>query len=174
MKRLIITGLVLLFVAAAVAQEAPDTTPATKEDIQKYMDVMHSHNMMVQMVNAMTPSLHKMVHEEYLKSQDKLPADFEEHTNKMMDDMLQNMPFDEMMQAMVPVYQKHLTKGDVNALLAFYSSPTGQKMLHDLPVIMSESMDAMMPIMQKYLESVKQRVNDEFAKALKESQKDSN
>ena len=31
-------------------------------------------------------------------------------------------------------------------------------------------MIAMMPVMQKYLESVKQRVNNEFAKALQESE----
>jgi len=173
MKRLIIAIFVLLLAAAAGAQETTDNAPATREDIQKYLDVMHSHDMMAQMMNAMTPSLHKMVHDQYLKDQDKLPADFEERTNKMMDDMFHNMPFDDMTAAMVPIYQRHLTKGDVNALLAFYSSPTGQKMLHDLPAIMSESMQAMQPIMQKYMESVRQRVNDEFAEALKQSGKKS-
>jgi uncharacterized protein len=173
MKRLIIAIFVLLLAAATGAQETTDNAPATREDIQKYLDVMHSHDMMAQMMNAMTPSLHKMVHDQYLKDQDKLPADFEERTNKMMDDMFHNMPFDDMTAAMVPIYQRHLTKGDVNALLAFYSSPTGQKMLHDLPAIMSESMQAMLPIMQKYMESVRQRVNDEFAEALKQSGKKS-
>ncbi|HEX7892689.1 MAG TPA: DUF2059 domain-containing protein [Terriglobales bacterium] len=173
MKRLTIAIVVLLLAAAAGAQETSDNAPATREDIQKYLDVMHSHDMMAQMMNAMTPSLHKMVHDQYLKDKDKLPADFEERTNKMMDDMFHNMPFDDMMAAMVPVYQRHLTKGDVKSLLVFYSSPTGQKMLHDLPAIMSESMEAMMPIMQKYMESVRQRINDEFAEALKQSGKKS-
>ena len=30
---------------------------------------------------------------------------------KQMDDMLKNMPLDEMMQATIPAYQKHFTKG---------------------------------------------------------------
>lgn len=36
-----------------------------------------------------------------------------------------------MTEAMVTVYQKHFTKSDVEALIGFYSSPTGQKMLRE-------------------------------------------
>jgi hypothetical protein len=62
-----------------------------------------------------------------------------------------------MMQAMVPAYQKHFTKADMDNLVAFYSSPTGEKLLREMPSIMAESMQDMMPIMTKYTESVKQR-----------------
>ena len=119
MKRLIVALVLFLLATAAIAQDTSDTSPATKEDIQKYMDVMHSRDMMNQMLAAMTTSMHKMMHEQYLKDKDKLPAEFEDRTTRMMDDMFKNMPFDEMMQAMVPVYQKHFTKGDINSLLAF-------------------------------------------------------
>ena len=34
-----------------------------------------------------------------------------------------------MMQSMVPAYQKHFTKGDIDNLVAFYSSPTGEKVI---------------------------------------------
>ena len=33
------------------------------------------------------------------------------------------------MQAMVPAYQKHFTKGDIDNLVAFYSSPTGEEVI---------------------------------------------
>ena len=108
---------------------------------------MHSHDMMKQMMAAMSKPMHQMVHEQYLKDKDKLPADFEVQMNKMMDDMMAGMPMDEMMQAMVPVYQKHFTKRDVDDLIAFYSSPVGQKMLKEMPGIMAEAMQSMMPIM---------------------------
>jgi uncharacterized protein len=126
------------------------------------------------MMAAMAKPMHQMVHDEYVKDKDKLPANFEERTNKTMDDLFQDMPFDEMMQAMVPVYQKHLTKGDIDALVAFYSSPTGQKMLKEMPAIMGEAMENMMPIMQKYMATVKERIDHETAAALKESEKRSN
>ena len=76
--------------------------------------------------------------------------------------------------AVVPIYQKHLTKGDIDALVAFYSSPTGQKMLRELPAIMAETMQAMMPSIEKYMETVRQRIDEQFAQALKQSEKKSN
>ena len=169
-------SLFLLFAAisTALAQTNDPNAPATREDIEHYLSVMHSHEMMTQMMDAMIKPMHQMVHEQFLKDKDKLPADFEEKTTKMMDDMLKSMPLDEMMQAMVPVYQKHLTKGDVDALIAFYSSPTGQKMLREMPAILAEAMQSSMPIMQKYMETVKQRVEDNVAEALKQSDKKTN
>jgi hypothetical protein len=171
MKRFLISlTMCAVFAATAMAQDA-SSAPATKEDVERYLSVTHSHEMMNQMMAAMAKPMRQMVHEQYLKDKDKLPADFEERTNKSMDDMFKNFPWDEIMQAMVPVYQKHLTKGDVDALVAFYSSPTGEKMLREMPAIMGEAMQSMMPIMQKYMATVKDHIDQETAEALKESEK---
>jgi len=108
-----------------------------------------------------------------LKDKDKLPADFEVRMNKITDDMMASMPMDEIMQAMIPVYQKHLTKRNVDDLIAFYSSPTGQKMLKEMPGIMAEAMQTMMPIMTKHIDMMKQRINEQTAELMKDSGKDS-
>jgi uncharacterized protein len=174
MKRFLISLTVCAaFAASVMAQDAP-SAPATKEDVERYLTTINSRDMLNQMMAAMAKPMHQMVHEQYLKDKDKLPADFEERTNKSMDEMFKNFPWDEMMQAMVPVYQKHLTKGDVDALVAFYSSPTGAKMLREMPAIMGEAMQSMMPIMKKYMATVKERVDQETAEALKESEKKAN
>jgi hypothetical protein len=89
--------------------------------------------------------------------------------DKIMDDMLMGMPFDEMMDAMVPTYQKHFTRGELDALTAFYSSPTGQKILREMPAIMSEAMESMMPIMRKNIERMTEDVQQQAAEMMKES-----
>jgi hypothetical protein len=157
--------LALIFAIAGFAQTAADS-PASKEDVEKYLQVMHSHEMMRQMIDAMSKPMHQMVHEQYLKDKDKLPADFEERMDKIMDDMVKSMPFDEMLDAMVPTYQKHFTKGDIDALIAFYSAPTGQKVLRELPAIMSEAMEGMMPIMRKNIDVMNQRVRQQVAEMM--------
>jgi uncharacterized protein len=173
-KRVLISlTMCVVFAASVMAQDA-SSAPATKEDVERYLNAVNSRDMLNQMMAAMEKPMHQMAHEQYLKDKDKLPADFEERTNKSMDDMFKNFPWDEMMQAMVPVYQKHLTKGDVDALVAFYSSPTGAKMLREMPAIMGEAMQSMMPIMQKYMATVKDRIDQETAEALKESEKKAN
>ncbi len=114
MKRFLLTlAICLAFVKAGAAQQSAADAPATKEDVQKYLGVVHSREMMAQMVEAMSKPMHQMVHQQYMKDKDKLPADFEARMNKMMDDTMKAFPWDEMLQSMVPVYQKHFTKGDV-------------------------------------------------------------
>jgi len=155
---------------AGFAQTAADS-PASKEDVEKYLNVMHSHEMMLQMVAAMAKPMHQMVHEQYMKDKDKLPADFETRMNKSMDSMMKEIPFDEMLDAMVPTYQKHFTKGDMDALTAFYSAPTGQKVLRELPAIMAEAMQNMMPIVTKSMDRMNQQLQQQIAEMMKEPAK---
>ena len=42
----------------------------------------------------------------------------------------------------LPIYQKHLTEEDLKNLTIFYKSPTGSKMARETPFIMQESMQA--------------------------------
>jgi hypothetical protein len=158
----------LAFALTAVAQQSPADAPATKEDVQKYLEVMHSREMMTKMMDAMSKPLHQMIHEQYLKDKDRLPADFEHKMNKIMDDYLKNLPFEEMFQAMIPAYQKHLTKGDIDGLVAFYSSPTGQKLIQELPAITAEAMQSMLPIMRKQMDVMNQRMQEQIAQMIKE------
>jgi hypothetical protein len=111
--------------------------------------------------------MQQMNHDRYLKDKDKLPADFEARTNKMMDDMMKDMPFDEMKQAMVPTYQKHFTKGDMDGLVTFYTSPTGQKLLREMPAITAEAMTAIMPIMRQHMDAMSRRLQQQTDEMLK-------
>jgi len=170
MKRtLIILAICLGFGLRAVAQQNPDDAAATKEDIQRYLEVTHSRQMMGQMVEAMMKPMHQMVHEQFEKDKDKLPADFETRMTKMMDDTMRSFPWDDMIQSMIPVYQKHLTKGDVNAMAAFYSTPTGQKLLKEMPQIMAEAMQTMMPMLRRHMEAMQERMQQEIAAMMKET-----
>jgi hypothetical protein len=154
----------------ALAQTAADA-PASKEDVEKYFEATHSHDMMLKMLDAMAKPMRQMAHEQCAKDKDNLPADCEARINNRMDEMWKQMPFDEMMQAMVPAFQKHFTKGDMDALVAFYATPTGQKMLQELPAVMGEGMEAMMPIMRKSIDKMTARAQEEVARMKKDSTK---
>jgi uncharacterized protein len=172
MKRiLLVLPLCLLSGVVTLAQQTASDAPATKEDIQKYLDVMHSREMMRKMLDAMSKPQHQLMHEEFLKHKDQLPPDFEERTSRMMDDMMKSFPWDEMLDAMIPVYQKHLTKGDVEALVAFYSTQTGQKVLQEMPAIVAEAMQAMLPIMQKQMDAMTERMQQQVAQMIKDSKR---
>lgn len=171
MKNILVTLLLCLALCATGLAQNPADQPATKADIDRYLEAVHSHEMMHQTVAAMSKPIQKMLHEQYEKNKDKLPADFEARTSKEMEDMLKDIPWDDMLEAMVPAYQKHFTRGDMDALTAFYSSPTGQKVMREMPGLMADSMEIMMPIMNKHIEKVTRRMQDEVLATLKESEK---
>lgn len=172
MKRVVITAvLCFAFCLTGVAQQNAADAPASKEDIQRYLDAIHSHEMMKQTIEAMSQSMHQMIHEQYLRDKDTLPPDFEEKMNKFLDDSMSKMPFDEMMEAMIPTYQKHFTKSDIDALISFYSSPTGQKVLREMPAIMADSMQSAMPIIQKHVEKMQEDIQEQAAALKKEQPK---
>lgn len=169
MKRCLLAGILCLgFLRICSGQQGVADAPATKEDIEKYLQIMHSKEMMTKMMDAMTKPMHQMIHEQYLKDKDKLPADFEARMNKVMDDYMKSLPFDDIMEAMVPVYQKHFTKGDVDTLVAFYSTPTGQKLIRELPEITAEAMQNAMPLLRKSMDAMNQRMQDEMVAMEKE------
>jgi hypothetical protein len=172
MKRLMILFAFSIGLALNLtAQQSGSDSPASREDVEKYLQVAHSSDMMKQVMQAMSKPMHDMIHQQAMKDQDKLPPDFEAHVNQIVDDMMNTMPVDEMLQAMVPVYQKHFTRGDLESLTAFYSTPVGQKILHEMPQISAETMQSMMPIMQKQMAAMQQRVRQEVAQAVKPPQK---
>jgi len=158
----------LLFASISFAQQSAADAPASKEDIQKYLDAMHSRDRMISMMDLMTKQMHRIVREQTQK-QPNLPADFEAHMDKMMDDMFKDLPVDELIEAMIPAYQKYMTRGEVDALIAFYSTPDGQKFLKDLPAIQAESMQSATGIMQKMMAKMQDRLQSEMAQVQKGS-----
>jgi len=168
MKHFLIGVVMCLSMACSgLAQDTGADAPATKEDVERYLHAVHSQDMMRKMREAMAKSMQQITHDRHLKDKDKLPADFEARTNKMMDDMMKDMPFDEMIEAMVPTYQKHFTKGDMGGLVAFYTSPTGQKLLREMPAITAEAMTAMMPIMRQHMDAMSRRLQQQTDEMLK-------
>lgn len=164
MKASALALLLSLTVAPITFAQTRDDAPASKEDIQRYFDTMHTHELTKKMMDAMVKQVHQLVHEQIGKLPN-LPPDFEARQDKMIDDTLRSIPVDDLIQAMIPVYEKHLTKGDVDALLTFYSTPRGQKILNELPTITAEAMQASSGIMKKTIAQAMQRVQEDIAEA---------
>jgi len=173
MKRIALTvAFCLAFAAAGFAQQNPADAPASKEDVEKFLDALHTRDLMKSTMEAMKTQMHQMVHQQ-LKSQQNLPADFEVRMDKMMDGMIADLPLDELIDAMIPVYQKHFTKGDMDTMVAFYSTPTGQKYVKELPALTTEAMQAASGITQKVMAKMMDRVKEEIAQAQKADQPNS-
>lgn len=74
-------------------------------------------------------------------------------------------PMDEMLNDMVEVYQRHLTREDVDAITAFYRSTPGQHILDAQPLMARE----VMPAVMKKLELRNKDLVERYRKELNET-----
>jgi hypothetical protein len=160
MKRRFLFLVVTLFATAvALAQQtpAPGDAPATKEEVQKLFEVMQIHQQMRQVMDAMMKQQSAMIHETLKKRYPQTSADRIARADKLIAETMKDMPMDAILDDMIPIYQKHFSKTDIEAMTTFYASPTGQKMMQEMPVLTTEAMQASYARMQKQMDAMMQR-----------------
>jgi Uncharacterized protein conserved in bacteria len=111
-----------------------------QESIKELMHIMKSDSMMIKMVDQMMPAMISN-----MKSKMKDQADAEEKSGKMM--IIVKQIITEMspkiMDQMILMYDKYYTEGEINDIITFYKSPTGQKSINTMPLIMKDMMGNM-------------------------------
>jgi hypothetical protein len=152
--------LALCLCLPAVAQAPPPTdAPATKEQIQKLFDVMDISKQ-TRLTMASMERQTQAATTEALKTRypQITPAQLE-RVRRISEESMKNFPVDGMLDDMIPVYQKHLTQTDVDAMIAFYASPTGKKLMQEMPQIMQEALQASNTRIQKQMAAAMQRID---------------
>ena len=159
MKHLSISFVVLLLAASMTfaQQPSPGDAPATKEDIQHLFDVMQIHQQMHQVMDAMMKQQSTLIHETLKKRYPQSSADRIARADQLIAETMKDMPMDAMLDDMIPIYQRHFSKTDIDAMSTFYASPTGQKMMREMPALTSESMQVSYARMQKQVDAIQQR-----------------
>ena len=161
--------LVVVFACLGWAQATPADAPADKEDIQKLFATLHLNEMMQSMMTASVQQQTQLAHDALKKNLPTITDDDLKHMDTFINDFAKTIDVNGMLDDMIPVYQRHLTKQDVAAMLVFYNTPTGQKLLREQPAMMAEGMQAMQPRMQKMMsdlmDKVRQMISEETEKS---------
>ncbi len=145
-----------------LAQQPPSTdSPATKDDILNLFRIMDTQAQVRQVMEQVMQQMRTMNREQIKQRHPGITEADLARMDRESEEIAKTFPVDEMIEDMVPVYQKHLTKADVDAMIAFYSSPTGKKLLRELPALMSEGVQAAYPRMQKNLDAILKRMDEQ-------------
>jgi hypothetical protein len=89
----------------------------------------------------------------------------------MIGDLYENYPVDRILGDMVPVYQKHLSKSDLDSVIVFYSSPVGKKLMQEMPAMTEEAMQIASSRIQEDNEAIMKRLEDRIQKMSIEQKK---
>ena len=150
MKLKSIVSICLISASLCAAQTTSAVSPdaPSKEDIQKLFDVMASRQQVEQMMRQVFAQMRTMNREQLKKGHPDISDAELARMDRQSEDLIKNFPIDDMMNDMIPIYQRHFTKTDIEALTSFYASPIGQKFLHEAPAVTSETMQAVYPKIQ--------------------------
>jgi len=172
MRRLCgIVVVVCVFSAIGVAQTKDTAGSApSKEEVLKFMEVLHIKSQLNQYFDGVAKQA-KLGAEEGFKQ--KVPDATSEQlakVDKFAEDLFKGMPVDEMIDAMIPIYQKHLTKEDLDGILAFYASPIGQKLQREQPAMTQESMQVGGEIGRRRIGAMIQQMDEFIGKMAQDKQ----
>lgn len=136
--------------ATAAPAVVPPDQQATREQLTKLFEAMRLRKQFDSMTKTMPAIVERQVHEEMaqmtaattggkqLSPQQQTALD--KLTAKYLQKATSLYPSEEMVEDAMAVYQRHMSRSDADAYIAFYSSPPGQHLLDAQPVIMNEYM----------------------------------
>ena len=136
-----IVGLLLLMWCAASAQTAPRgassspsaPTQADKDQAAKRVEIRHLIEL-TGAANISADALRQII--------SPLRAGFPQVPDEFWDTFIKEVHSDELIDLVVPIYDKYYARDEIHDLTTFYQSPVGQKTIKVLPKLSAEAIDA--------------------------------
>ena len=127
-------GMLLFSLAGAYGDDNTQSVTSTKnEEIKRLLELTGAKSNAIQSMNMMCdqllPSLKKAYSNVPERFWDDFMAEFKAEAN-----------IDELIDMIIPIYDKFYTEDDIKELIKFYDSPIGKKVISNMPQIMKESM----------------------------------
>ncbi len=119
------TGIATLVMLALAGPGQALAAAPSGQQVRQLFDAMHMSQMFGQMNAQMAGMMGKSV--------PCVPASY-------WQSFIDASSTEQLLQQLVPIYQRHFTAKDVAGLLRFYKSPLGQKVITQMPVTMAEAM----------------------------------
>jgi uncharacterized protein len=179
-----VIGIALMTTPLAAIAQAPVASAAipadqqpTKEQLIKLFELMRVRDQLTTVTQLMPTIVQQQMaaqtkqmqqnHPEIASMTEEMSQALMKITNKYIGRLMDLYPASEMISDMVGLYQKHLTRPDAEGMIAFYSSPAGQRSLDIQPVIMQEYV----PLVLQRIQNRMQPLIGEMTRELEEFSK---
>jgi uncharacterized protein len=137
---------------------APDAP--THDQVMTLFDLLQIRKTMATMMDGMKQVIKQSAEQSFRERVPNPTPKQLEALQGMTDDALGDMPIDEMVEAVVPIYRRHLSKSDVEEMIRFFGGPVGQRLLREQPQMMMEGMQAGVAVQQKRMEQIKIKIRE--------------
>jgi hypothetical protein len=155
--------LIILCTASASAQAQAPADPAKIAQIRHLLAVMDIANNVARVTPGSIPELDKLT--DNLMTWPGAPPEVLERAKKRQElsreIMLAKFHDVDFVELLVPIYDRHYSLDDINALIAFYQTPTGRRTLEVEPLISVEVRQSLTPILLKIMKDTQEQIKRE-------------
>ena len=122
MKKIIFVICLIITSSYGYSQSSKKT-----EKIKQLLELSGSAKLGVQVMNVMIPQFSKV---------------YPDVDKKIWDEIMTEVNVQDLIDLIIPIYEKYYTEEDIDQLIQFYNSPIGKKSVEMMPFITQESMQA--------------------------------
>jgi len=115
---------------------------ASREQIMQLLDLLQVPDSLALTLDAMKEQMKIGALQAFREKVENPSPEQINSVNAIVDDEFKKIGMEDLIKDVVPIYQKHLSRSDVEAVIRFYSSPVGQKIRREQPAMARESLQA--------------------------------
>ena len=132
-------ALAMLASGAQAQQPAPKGPPPSAAQIQLARDIIDASGA-GRAFDGVIPTIMQQAYGSFLQQNPDLQKQLVEAINAIRGDFEKRQP--EVVALMAQAYASHFTEAELKDLITFYRSPSGQKLVKELPAVLDESFGA--------------------------------
>ena len=141
-------------------------TPASEASIKQLFEATHVRTLLDSVMTQMD-GLTKKAMAQATQGQQLTPADQKEIEQAEADvkaEMKSALDWSKLEPMYVRIYQKSFNQQEVDGMIAFYKTPTGQAVLNKMPVVLQNTMAEVQQMLQPMMQHLQQKQQESAAK----------
>lgn len=153
---------------------AADSTPS-EASIKQLLELTQAHKLIDSTIAQMDGFMKQMMQQatQGQKVSPQIQKDIDKRQSEAMATMKELLDWNKLEPMYVRVYQKSLTQQDVDGMIAFYKTTSGQAVISKMPVIMQNTFGEMQQMMAPLMQRMRQDQQAVAAEVKAESEKKS-
>jgi len=155
----------IAFIVLALSSLASTAAPASDESIRTLFRVMKAESMLDSVYASMEPAMRQAIaqsvegqslSEEQKRVMDRVPQ-------RMSEVLRSELSWAKMEPIQLSFYRDTFEQSEIDGLIDFYKSPTGQAFVNKMPVVTQKAMSAMQTHMQQVMPRIKAAMDELLA-----------
>jgi uncharacterized protein len=168
-----ISPVAVLIWAVAISVAVAADNPPSDASIKQLLEVVEMRKLPEAMTSQLDGAMKQAIQQ--ATQGEQVPASIQQDIDKRQAQMIvatkETLDWNKLEPVYVRVYQKSLTQQEVDGLIAFYKTPSGQAVLKKMPVIMQNAVNETQQLMQPLVQQLRTMQQEVRAKVQAEKDK---